>query len=433
MAAVAVFDLVRMEHIVFYIGVTAQLLLATLALRVNAGDIRVRAFSSVLIANAFWDLFIALKLGAWSLERNATAEAIERAEVFALVVANAALSWFLLVYPRRRRWSRGRPAVVIAALWGTIVLVTMVYPGLVLDIRPGPNHPGPLFVIESLWFIQLLVGAVMCVRAATPDILGPRVVALAFLCYPAVASLSMWPHVAQGVSEAGTYLAPWSAIYAVRFVLLGVSGAALPLVATYVAWKGGGAHWRILVAALVVPLMLAGLVEYPFVAAPSWVVGIAYGVSALGFGAILAYGVLRHQLFDIDLLLHFAVNRSVFATAIAFAFLVLSESLEGLLDLESSPAIKVAAAVAIALAVRPFQIMSERLAFRFTHIDTTPEALASRRKEIYAEAVSAAWADGEPGHRERQVLDALRHRLQLDRDAAIIVESDARGTRMLKG
>ncbi|MGQ0536809.1 MAG: hypothetical protein ACT4PT_12155 [Methanobacteriota archaeon] len=133
----------------------------------------------------------------------------------------------------------------------------------------------------------------------------------------------------------------------------------------------------------------------------------------IAFVGVLAYGVLKTQLFDIDLKVRFAVEKSTVVAAFAFAFLLASEVAERALGFEGW-AFGLGAAVAIGLVFRRV----ERLAGRFAGallpgVRDTDEYRTVRKHEVYRAALDSALQDGVVTERERDVLATLATELGL--------------------
>lgn len=135
------------------------------------------------------------------------------------------------------------------------------------------------------------------------------------------------------------------------------------------------------------------------------------------FYALLAYGILRAQVFDIDLKLKVGLRRSFVATPIAIGFFVASETLEGLLPIDKYwTGLLVAGAVT--LAIVPLHRGAGRLADRLMPgVQDTASYRHDRAAEIYRAAWEAAQQDGKVTPREQAMLDRLAHEFGLPASA----------------
>ena len=134
---------------------------------------------------------------------------------------------------------------------------------------------------------------------------------------------------------------------------------------------------------------------------------------------LIAYGILRTQLFDIDLRIRWTIKQSTLAAMIVALMFILSEGAERLLssDLGNVGSFIVAALVVFALT--PLQRFAERVAaMAMPNTQNTPEYAVGRKLQVYEAALTEALPDGVISERERELLNRLR-------DSLGIVESDA--------
>jgi hypothetical protein len=139
---------------------------------------------------------------------------------------------------------------------------------------------------------------------------------------------------------------------------------------------------------------------------------------------LLAYAVLRFQLFNIDLKLKFALQQSTVGAMVIGGFIVSSEILESFVPV-SGTALNVVVAIAILIVLRPLQ----RLALRMTDsvmrsVQNTPEYLDVRKVEVYRAALDGAVEDGIITDKERSILDSLRDSLGISPAEAVEMEDD---------
>ncbi len=129
--------------------------------------------------------------------------------------------------------------------------------------------------------------------------------------------------------------------------------------------------------------------------------------------ALLAYGVLRFQLFDLDLKLKFALQQGTVGAVIATAFFAGSELLESVVPVHGT-LLGLAAAGIIVLLVRPLQRLAERFADRVMGgISSRPGYLEDRKHEVYRAALEGALEDGAVSERERGILARVREQLSI--------------------
>lgn len=141
---------------------------------------------------------------------------------------------------------------------------------------------------------------------------------------------------------------------------------------------------------------------------------------------VLAYGVLRAQLFDIDLKLRFALQQGTVGALIAGTFLVASEVLERLLPVDGV-ALGVLLALIVALLLKPMQGVAQRALNRVVPaVQATPEYLGRRKLTVYRAALEGAFEDGEITKKEWAILSTLREQLGIGESEAAALE-DALG------
>jgi hypothetical protein len=148
---------------------------------------------------------------------------------------------------------------------------------------------------------------------------------------------------------------------------------------------------------------------------------------ALAYSAyvlLLAYAVLRFQLFNIDLKIKFVLQQSTVAALIIGGFIVGSEVLESFVPVSGTVS-NIVVAIAILIVLRPLQ----RLALSITdglmrNVQNTPEYLEVRRLEVYRAALEGAFEDGLITDKERSILDRLRDSLGISQVEAVSLEKE---------
>jgi hypothetical protein len=138
----------------------------------------------------------------------------------------------------------------------------------------------------------------------------------------------------------------------------------------------------------------------------------------------VTYGILRAQLFDIDLKVKWTVGRGTALTLLTGAFFVITETVEFFLPGEGLVA-NLAGAGIVALLARP----AWRLGAKFANIVLpgiveTEEFRHRRRIDVYRSSLEAVAADGVITERERRILDTMRAKLGLSADLVARIERD---------
>ncbi|HLE96650.1 MAG TPA: hypothetical protein VI997_04700 [Candidatus Thermoplasmatota archaeon] len=143
---------------------------------------------------------------------------------------------------------------------------------------------------------------------------------------------------------------------------------------------------------------------------------------------LLGYGILKTQLFDIDVRIKRGVRRSVIAGAFLLAFFVVGAVAEGAVQSRTGYVAGLVAAVALAFAFRPLERFAGRLADRaMPRVREDPDFLGSRKLEVYKAALESAAPDGVVSQRERAVLATLRDKLGIAAGDAEAIECDVLG------
>lgn len=137
---------------------------------------------------------------------------------------------------------------------------------------------------------------------------------------------------------------------------------------------------------------------------------------------LLAYGVLRSQLFGIDLKIRFAVQQGTVGALVAGVFLIASEILEDLFPVDGL-ALGVLLALTIAIALRPAQRIAERVAQQLMPgVKKTSHYLEQRKLEVYRGALEAALEDNLITATEKAIILRLREKLEISEFEARLVE-----------
>lgn len=146
----------------------------------------------------------------------------------------------------------------------------------------------------------------------------------------------------------------------------------------------------------------------------------------LVYMAFLSYGVLRTQLFDLDLKIKIAFKWSTVASVIAGAFFIGSEILESVIPVEGTLLGLVSAGLVV-VALRPVQKVSEKVVGRLMPgVDPTPTYISRRKTEVYSAAYEVALRDGIVTEVERAILEELRVQLSITEPEAESVEEAVR-------
>lgn len=148
------------------------------------------------------------------------------------------------------------------------------------------------------------------------------------------------------------------------------------------------------------------------------------GFGTIIFVALLTYGVLRRQLFDIDLKLKFALRQSTVGAIIAGAFFFGSELLEMFIPVQGA-LLGLISAGAIVLLLRPVQRFAEAFASRLMPgVTDTAEYVDRQKHQVYRAALEGAVEDGTITDRERTILDRVVDQLGIGPEVATTLERE---------
>jgi hypothetical protein len=223
-------------------------------------------------------------------------------------------------------------------------------------------------------------------------------VALALVFWFAfAASVQAW-YLAEGVARTR---ARWFAIaFGVRDILWGY----VYLEATWQVWTGT-------------------MAEIPY--DPTDPIMLYYALGTLLAVPLIAYGILRAHLFDIDLRIRWTIKQSTLAAAVVTIIYVLSEGASRLLSSELGSLAGLFAAGLVVFFLAPLQRFAERVASNaMPNTQNTPEYAAFRKLQVYEAAVSEARQGGEISARERALLNRLRDTLGISAIDAETLERD---------
>lgn len=389
-----------------YLAVALQLAIAVVVYRVDARAPTHRTFAVFIALNAVWDLGDILSRLA-PADHAAAWDVATHYVTLPTTLALLAFSGLLLARPTwlAGPWAR-RVLGAVAVFWMVALLV--LRPAWPMgDVEDGSFTTSWRSLGDALWYPGLAVAAFLLTRRDRD--LADRAIALGLLAYP----LGSAPYLVSALQYLWPYRAGLGIIVGGDLVLATL--ATLLAIAT-AAWLAArhlrdGFGWLVLFVATA----LVGMAYLPSL--PDALEQTLSALPALVFSGLIGYAVLRGRLFDIDLRLVVGLHRATFVAAVGLSFVLLTAIAGRLAPGASGTGLGVLAAVLVALAVRPVQIVSGRFVDRLAAgLDVTPATLHARKQAIYAEAVRR-------GERERR-LHALRVQLSLDMDDAMRIEHD---------
>ncbi|MGQ0536554.1 MAG: hypothetical protein ACT4PT_10830 [Methanobacteriota archaeon] len=164
--------------------------------------------------------------------------------------------------------------------------------------------------------------------------------------------------------------------------------------------------------------------------------------AVLLFVSLLSYGILKAQIFDIDVKIRWTVRQSTVAAAFIAVFFVVSEVAKDALSAEAGPVVGILAAGALVFALAPLQRAAERVAVAAVPAEGAPVAVGRGRpaahggpptanRDAYRAAVEMALADGVVTRAEERSLAKLAQALGLGPEDALEVREEAERVRGL--
>ncbi|MEA3201829.1 MAG: hypothetical protein QOE90_3257 [Thermoplasmata archaeon] len=142
---------------------------------------------------------------------------------------------------------------------------------------------------------------------------------------------------------------------------------------------------------------------------------------------LIAYGIVKYQLFDIDLKIKRGVRVSAIAGIFLAVFFVVAQIAQNYLQ-QYGVVAGGAAAGLLLFALNPLQKAAERVADKaMPQTRATPEYLAFKKLEVYRAAFEGVLEDGRVSAKERAMLIGLRGKLGISEVDASALEEDVRG------
>lgn len=137
----------------------------------------------------------------------------------------------------------------------------------------------------------------------------------------------------------------------------------------------------------------------------------------------LALGILRAQLFDIDLKIKWTINKSTLVAVFVGVFFVSAQVAQAFLTTEYGWAIGGVVAGLLLLAINPLQRFAAHIAdTAMPNVHDSEEHRTIRKHEVYQAALEEALADGELSSKDRSVLAALQDHLGITAKEALHLE-----------
>jgi hypothetical protein len=148
-------------------------------------------------------------------------------------------------------------------------------------------------------------------------------------------------------------------------------------------------------------------------------INLIYALGTMLAIPLIAYGILRTHLFDIDLRVRWTIKQSTLAAIVVTIIFVISDGADRYFSSELGDFGGLLAAALVVFFLTPLQNFAERIASAaMPNTENTPEYAAFRKMQVYEAAVDEALEEGGISDKERSLLNRLR-------DSLGVSESDA--------
>lgn len=190
------------------------------------------------------------------------------------------------------------------------------------------------------------------------------------------------------------------------------------------------ACWGFVYGAAVLEI-LSGTNEASGSVAPRFIV---YTIGTLVSVPLIAYGILRSHLFDIDLRIRWTIKQSTLAATFVAIVYVISESADRIFSSELGNVAGLLAAAVVVFFLAPLQRFAERVASAaMPRTANTPEYAAFRKLQVYEAALDEALRGGDISPKERAVLNRLRDTLGISSTDAETMERELQARNGVRG
>jgi hypothetical protein len=152
---------------------------------------------------------------------------------------------------------------------------------------------------------------------------------------------------------------------------------------------------------------------------------LIYALGTLIAVPIISYGILRTQLFDIDLRIRWTIKQSTLAGIFVALMFLISEGASVFFSAELGNVAGLLAAAVVVFFLAPLQRFAERVAgAAMPNTRDTPEYVSYRKMKVYEAAVAEALQEGGISAKERSLLIRLRDSLGIPESDAEAIEQD---------
>jgi len=165
--------------------------------------------------------------------------------------------------------------------------------------------------------------------------------------------------------------------------------------------------------------------ELPAMPDIGWFGKLVYALGTLLAVPLIAYGILRTQLFDIDLRIRWTIKQSTLAGIFVALMFLISEGASTFLSAEFGNVIGLLTAAVIMFFVAPLQRFADHVASAaMPNTRNTPEYVTYRKMRVYEAAVAEAQLEGGISDKERSLLNRLRDSLEISPADAEMLERE---------
>lgn len=184
--------------------------------------------------------------------------------------------------------------------------------------------------------------------------------------------------------------------------------------------------WTFVYSAALVPIWFIGLVTPQMPGTPFWDLhSLVYICGTLVAVPLIAYGILRTQLFDIDLRIRWTIKQTTVAAALLTVVFLVSEGASAFLSAELGNVAGLIAAAVVVFFLAPLQRFAERVASTaMPNTENTPEYATFRKMQVYETAVAEALHGGGISAKERALLNRLRESYGISECDAAAIERE---------
>jgi hypothetical protein len=159
----------------------------------------------------------------------------------------------------------------------------------------------------------------------------------------------------------------------------------------------------------------------------NWLPGIfILGLWRTLLPALVAYALVRHRLFGVEVRLKWTLVRAMMAFTFLGVFFVAAQLAQNYLSSALGWSLGGVAAGLLLFAVSPIQRMAERFTQAvLPHTKPVASMAHPERLDLFRHQAVLVWSDGAMGRKERALLDALREHLALPFEDAARIETEA--------